>query len=32
MFPATTLNDQEIVDILAYLSVLRRQSMSQGKP
>jgi mono/diheme cytochrome c family protein len=32
MFPTTTLNDQEIVDILAYLSVLRRQSVSQGKP
>jgi mono/diheme cytochrome c family protein len=32
MFPATTLNDQEIVDILAYLSVLRRQGVSHGKP
>ena len=32
MFPTTTLNDQEIMDILAYLSVLRRQSASQGKP
>jgi mono/diheme cytochrome c family protein len=32
MFPTTTLNDQEIVDILAYLSVLRRQSVSHGKP
>lgn len=32
MFPATTLNDQEIVDIVAYLSVLRRQGVSHGKP
>lgn len=32
MFPTTTLNDQEIVDLLVYLSVLRRQSVSHGKP
>ena len=32
MFPDMTLTNEEIKDILAYLSVLRRDASSKGKP
>jgi hypothetical protein len=32
MLPDTTLTDEEIVDILAYLFALRREAASQGTP
>jgi len=31
MFPDTTMTDQELTDTLAYLTLLRRESLSKGK-